>query len=90
VDGKQAWDILQLEHDFSLVISDVEMPIMNGFQLTELIKQSERLKHLPVIIVTSLAKEADRHRGIEVGADAYIVKGQFETKVLLDVVEQLI
>jgi len=90
VDGKQAWDILQTEHDFSLIISDVEMPLMNGFELTELIKQSERLKHLPVIIVTSLAKEADRRRGIEVGADAYIVKGQFETKILLDVVEQLI
>jgi chemotaxis protein histidine kinase CheA len=90
VDGKQAWDILQQDHDFSLIISDVEMPVMNGFQLTELIKQSERLKHLPVIIVTSLAKEADRRRGIEVGADAYIVKGQFETKILLDVVEQLI
>lgn len=87
VDGKQAWDLLQLEHDFSLIISDVEMPVMNGFQLTELIKQSERLKHLPVIIVTSLAKETDRRRGIEVGADAYIVKGQFETKILLDVVE---
>ena len=90
VDGKQAWDILQMEHDFSLVISDVEMPLMNGFELTELIKQSELLKHLPVIIVTSLAKEADRRRGIEVGADAYIVKGQFETKILLDVVKQLI
>ncbi|OGS91922.1 MAG: hypothetical protein A2Z95_03330 [Gallionellales bacterium GWA2_60_18] len=90
VDGKQAWDILQQEHDFSLIISDVEMPVMNGFQLTELIKQSERLRHLPVIIVTSLAKDADRRRGIEVGADAYIVKGQFETKILLDVVEQLV
>lgn len=89
VDGKQAWAILQ-EEMFSLVVSDVEMPDMNGFQLTERIKQSPRLKDIPVIIVTSLSKEADRKRGIEVGAEAYIVKGQFETKALLDVVAQLV
>lgn len=89
VDGRQAWNLLQ-EQTFDLVVTDVEMPQMNGFELTELIKQSERLKRMPVIIVTSLAREEDRRRGIEVGADAYIVKGQFETKILLDVVEQLI
>ncbi len=89
VDGKQAWLLLQ-EQEFELVVTDVEMPQMNGFELTEMIKQSERYRRLPVIIVTSLANEADRQRGIEVGAEAYIVKGQFETRVLLDVVEQLI
>lgn len=89
VDGKQAWLMLQ-EQQFDLVVTDVEMPQMNGFELTELIKRSERYRSLPVIIVTSLANEADRQRGIEVGAEAYIVKGQFETRVLLDVVEQLI
>lgn len=89
VDGKQAWQLVQ-EQPFDLVVTDVEMPQMNGFELTELIKQSDRYNRVPVIIVTSLMKEADRMRGIEVGADAYIVKGQFETRVLLDVVEQLI
>lgn len=89
VDGKQAWDMLQ-ELVFDLVVTDVEMPEMDGFELTVLIKQSERLKRLPVIIVTSLAREEDRKRGIEAGAEAYIVKGQFETGVLLDVVGQLI
>lgn len=89
VDGKQAWDMLQ-ELVFDLVVTDVEMPKMDGFELTALIKQSERLKRLPVIIVTSLAREEDRKRGIEAGAEAYIVKGQFETGVLLDVVGQLI
>lgn len=89
VDGKQAWDILQ-EQSFDLVVTDVEMPQMNGFELTELIKRSDKLKSLPVIIVTSLANEEDRRRGIEAGAEAYIVKGQFETRVLLDVVGQLI
>ncbi|MDD4928409.1 MAG: hybrid sensor histidine kinase/response regulator [Gallionella sp.] len=89
VNGRQGWLMLQ-EQTFDLVVTDIEMPEMNGFELTALIKQSERLKAVPVIIVTSLAREEDRLRGIEVGAEAYIVKGQFETKVLLDVVEQLI
>lgn len=89
VNGRQAWEILQ-DQAFDLVVTDVEMPEMNGFELTELIKQSERLKRMPVIIVTSLAREEDRQRGIAVGAEAYIVKGQFETRILLDVVEQLI
>jgi two-component system chemotaxis sensor kinase CheA len=89
VDGNQAWSLLQ-EQSFDLVVSDVEMPGMDGFQLAERIKQSPKLKDMPVIIVTSLAKEADRRRGVEAGADAYIVKGQFETKALLDVVAQLV
>lgn len=89
VDGIQAWEMLQ-EQTFDLVVTDVEMPSMSGFELTDRIKQSERLQGMPVIIVTSLAKEEDRRRGIEVGAEAYIVKGQFETKILLDVVQQLI
>lgn len=89
VNGKQAWSMLQ-EQTFDLVLTDIEMPEMNGFELTALIKQSERLHHLPVIIVTSLAREEDRQRGIDAGAEAFIVKGQFETKILLDVVGQLI
>ncbi len=89
VDGRQAWGLLQ-EQVFDLVVTDVEMPQMTGFELTALIKQSDKLKNMPVIIVTSLANEQDKRRGIESGADAYIVKGQFETKILLDVVGQLI
>jgi len=89
VDGKQAWDRLQ-EEEVELVVTDIEMPNMNGFELTEKIKQDERLANLPVIIVTSLAREEDQQRGIDVGANAYIVKGEFETKALLDVVRQMV
>ena len=89
VDGKHAWDALN-QAMYDLIVTDIEMPEMSGFELTERIKSSEAYHQIPVVIVTSLAKETDRRQGISVGADAYIVKGQFETKALLDVIKQLI
>ncbi len=89
MNGSEAWDILQND-SFDLVVTDIEMPIMTGFELTERIKQDERLVETPVIIVSSLSSDAEKERGIEVGADAYIVKGHFETQALLDVVRRLI
>lgn len=88
IDGEEAWNLMRSTR-FDLVVTDVEMPAMNGFELTRAIKTSEDHAATPVIIVTSLASEADKQKGIEVGADAYIVKGDFETRVLLDVIEQL-
>ncbi len=76
--------------EFDLMVSDVEMPGMNGFELTARVRQMETTRELPVIIVTSLASDADRRRGIEVGAQAYIVKGDFDQGTLLDTVETLI
>lgn len=87
--GQSAWDLLQGQ-SFDLIITDIEMPIMNGFEFSERIKQSEKFKNIPVVMVTSLSSEAEKRRGIEVGADAYIVKSQFESKVLLDVINQLL
>lgn len=89
VNGKEAWDLLQ-KQQFSLLITDVNMPIMDGFTLTENVKKSEKLHELPVIIVTSLGSEAEKARGIAVGADAYIVKNEFESGALLDIVAQLV
>ncbi len=89
LDGLQGWEALN-QGVFDLVVTDVEMPGLDGFQLAERIKTSEAYSNIPVVIVTSLANETDKRRGIAVGADAYIVKGQFETKVLLDVIHQLI
>ncbi|UJP06374.1 MAG: hybrid sensor histidine kinase/response regulator [Nitrosomonas sp.] len=89
VNGRNAWAMLQ-QQPFDLVIADIEMPEMNGFELCEHIKRSEKLGRMPVVIVTSLNSEAEKQRGIEVGANAYIVKSQFESKVLLDVINQLI
>ena len=89
VDGQGAWDLIQ-EQSFDLIVTDVEMPLMNGFELTERIKRDGRFNAIPVVIVTSLSSEAEKQRGIEAGASAYIVKNQFESKVLLEVVQQLL
>lgn len=89
VNGQEAWDILQ-KQSFSLMITDVNMPIMDGFELTDRVKQSDKLASMPVIIVTSLGSDAEKARGIEVGADAYIVKNEFESGVLLQTIEQLV
>lgn len=89
VDGSQGWEMIQ-NHHFDLIITDIEMPVMNGFELTTKIKQHTQHASTPVIIVTSLANDADKKRGVDVGADAYIVKSQFESKGLLSLVGQLI
>ena len=89
VNGAEALEALQ-HHDFNLVVTDVQMPIMDGIELTERIKQSETHREIPVIIVSSLGSDADKQEGVRVGADAYIVKSQFETQALLEVVEELL
>jgi len=89
VNGKEAWDLLQ-KQKFALLITDVNMPIMDGFALTENVKKSQTLCDLPVIIVTSLENDSEKKRGIEVGANAYLVKSQFESQALLEIVEQLV
>lgn len=89
VDGKHAWEILQNEK-FSLIITDLSMPNMDGFELTEHIKTHSETKSIPVIIVSSLNNESDKTRGVSVGADAYIVKNEFESGELIEIIEQLI
>jgi two-component system chemotaxis sensor kinase CheA len=88
VDGADAWRVLQ-ERGADLVVSDIEMPRMDGFALTESIRQS-RLGNLPVVLVTSLESPEHQARGLEVGADAYIVKSSFDQASLLDTIRQLL
>lgn len=88
VDGMEAWSALNLG-SFDLVVSDVEMPRMNGFDLTARIRADKRLGELPVVLVTALESREDRERGVEVGANAYILKGSFEQNVLLEAVRRL-
>ena len=75
---------------FDLVISDVEMPGINGFELTKRLRSLEEYRDVPVIIVTSLSRDEDKRKAIEAGAQAYIVKGTFDQGTLLDTVEALI
>lgn len=89
VSGFDALDKLD-NGSFDLMVSDVEMPGMTGFELTKKVRQREDTRDLPVIIVTSLASDDHRRQGMEAGAQAYIVKGSFKQGVLLDTVETLI
>jgi two-component system chemotaxis sensor kinase CheA len=89
VDGVDAWTALKSDQ-FDLVVSDIEMPRMDGFELTRSIRGDERLSELPVVLVTSLGSREDRERGIEVGANAYIAKGSFDQNNLLETVERLV
>ena len=89
VDGIDAMTALKNE-GFDLVVSDIEMPHMNGFDLTAKIRADKRLAELPVILVTALDRREDRERGIEAGADAYIIKSSFDQSNLLEIIKRLI
>ena len=75
---------------FDMVISDVDMPRMNGFELIRNIKKHAELSHLPVIIVSYKFTEADRLEGLEAGADYYLSKTDFDDNTLIDAVIDLI
>lgn len=89
IDGVDGYTRLKEIHA-DLVISDVDMPRMNGFDMTAKIRSDKAFAEIPVVLVTSLSKREDRERGLEVGANAYIVKSNFDQSNLLEVVERLI
>ena len=89
VDGVDAFTKLR-SGDFDLVVSDVDMPRMSGFELTTKIRGDEKLGELPVVLVTALESRQDRERGIDVGANAYIIKSSFDQSNLLEVIQQLL
>jgi two-component system chemotaxis sensor kinase CheA len=89
VDGMDAFSKAR-KGEFNLVVSDVDMPKLNGFELTLKIKNDKKLCETPVILVTALESHDDRERGIEVGADAYIIKSSFDQSNLLEIIKKLI
>lgn len=89
VNGEEAWQLLDAEGADALV-ADVEMPRMDGFALCRRARSSERFRELPIVLVTGLDSPEDRARGLEAGADAYIVKSSFDQASLLDTVNRLI
>jgi two-component system chemotaxis sensor kinase CheA len=89
VDGMEAYQLMQKEF-FDLLVTDIEMPRMNGFELTTRIRHDNLLSAIPVILVTALDSPDDRQRGMESGANAYIVKGSFEQSNLMEMIHRLI
>ena len=89
VDGVDAFTALR-SGDFDLLVSDIEMPRMDGFDLTVKVRADKKLSELPVVLVTALDSREDRERGILAGANAYIVKKSFDQSNLLEIIRRLV
>lgn len=89
VDGMDGWNALRAE-DFDLLITDIDMPRMDGIELVTLLRRDSRLQSLPVMVVSYKDREEDRRRGLDAGADYYLAKASFHDDALLDAVMELI
>jgi two-component system sensor histidine kinase and response regulator WspE len=89
VDGMDGWNAVR-SGNYDLVLTDVDMPRMDGIELATLIKRDPNLKSLPVMIVSYKDQEEDRLRGLEAGADYYLTKGSFHDETLIQAVMDLI
>ncbi len=90
-DGREAWALLRGDAEMpDVIVSDINMPNMDGIALTEAVKRDPRLARVPIVLVTSLDAPQDRIRGLDAGADAYIVKSSFDQRELLETLERLI
>jgi two-component system, chemotaxis family, sensor kinase CheA len=89
VDGLEALELLRVEKA-DLIITDIQMPRLDGFGLVEALKTDQGLKEIPVIIVSSLEQAEDQERGLKLGADAYVVKRKFDQTELLEAIRQMI
>ena len=89
VDGMDGWNAVRTSH-YDLVITDIDMPRMDGIELVHAIKQDLHLKSIPVMIVSYKDRAEDRQRGLEAGADYYLTKGSFQDETLIEAVIDLI
>lgn len=88
VDGVDAWTLAKTER-FDIIVSDVEMPRMSGFELAARVRADRELSEVPVVLVTALETREDRERGIEAGANAYMIKSSFNQNNLLEIIRRL-
>ena len=89
VDGMDGWNALRTGN-FDLLVTDIDMPRMDGIELVRLIKQDPHVKSVPVMIVSYKDRPEDRQRGLQAGADYYLAKGSFHDRALLNAVSDLI
>lgn len=88
-DGEEAWSILQ-NNDFDILVSDVQMPRLDGWELTSRVRAEPRFADMPILLLTSLDGDEDRARSREVGADAHMSKARFDGQALLSEIERLL
>jgi two-component system sensor histidine kinase and response regulator WspE len=87
--GQEAWNLLRL-NDYDLLVSDVDMPQMNGIELVVKVRESPRLTRMPIIILSYKDREEDRRRGLDAGADRYLTKADFQNDAFRQAVVDLI
>ncbi|HYQ82199.1 MAG TPA: response regulator, partial [Anaeromyxobacteraceae bacterium] len=87
-DGEDGWQRLQAGA-YQLLLTDVQMPVLDGIDLTRRVKASPRFQKLPVVILSSLSAPEERRRGVDAGADAYLVKGELDAEMLAATLERL-
>ncbi|HEX9307032.1 MAG TPA: ATP-binding protein, partial [Anaeromyxobacter sp.] len=88
VDGEDGWHKLQ-SGVYNLLVSDVQMPVLDGIDLTRRVKATPRFVKLPIVILSSLSAPEERRRGVDAGADAYLVKGELEPESFAATLERL-
>ena len=88
-DGEQALAILESDERFDALVSDIEMPRLDGLSLSSRVRRRAATSGLPIVLVTGLAQDEQRQRALEIGVNAYIVKGRFDEDELVGILEQL-
>jgi two-component system chemotaxis response regulator CheY len=88
MNGLEALDVLSRENDFSLVLLDINMPVMNGLQFMEKIKTEKLYRHIPIIVISTEGKEEDTLRALQLGASGYVVK-PFKSHMLYELIEKI-
>ena len=73
-----------------LIVTDIDMPRMNGFELLERVRSSDNHKELPIVIVSYKERETDKQKGLELGADRYLTKGSFHDSTFIEAIQELI
>ena len=89
VDGAEGWNAIRLG-DYDLVISDIDMPRMTGFELVKQVREEPRFSQLPIIIVSYKDREEDMRKGLELGANYYLTKSSFQNETYINAVLDLI